>query len=193
MARPSGRPIRDELLVAASALIQRVGVNGFSYGVLAGELGISAPSIHHHFGTKDDLIGAVVARYRMDFADSVEAIEATGDGDPVGRIIGFAELFDVTADRASMCLCGSVASDWATVGPTARAEVHGFFADQVAWLCGRLDEAVAAGRPRPRGESEEAARLLLSALEGSMLLARAGDEKATPSIMARRLLDELSC
>lgn len=165
-------------------MVQRVGVNGFSYGGLADELGISAPSIHHHFRTKDDLVGAVVARYRADFDTLVSAI----DGDAVERIIAFSELFDATSQRASMCLCGSVASDWASVGAVARAEVHAFFADQTAWIAGCLDDGVAAGQLSLVGRSHEGARLLLAMLEGSMLMARVGSDQAAPSALARRFL-----
>lgn len=188
MAKPSGRPIREELLVAASTLVQRVGVNGFSYGALADELGISAPSIHHHFRTKDDLIAAVVARYRVDFAAHVSEIGADETLDAVERVVAFAALFDATSTRASMCLCGSVASDWATVGNAARTAVHAFFADQITWLADRLDDAVIAGQLALTGSSDEGARVLLAMLEGSMLLARADDDASAPSTLARRFL-----
>ncbi len=185
VAKPSGRPIREELLASASNLIQRVGVNGCSYGALAHELGISSPSIHHYFRTKDDLIGAVAARYRTDFAAHVAAIDT---GDAVEDIVAFADLFDATAKRESMCLCGSVASDWLTVGELARTEVRAFFADQVAWLCARLADGVASGSIDPGDEVEATARMLLAVLQGAMLLARAGDDAASPSAMVRQLL-----
>lgn len=185
MAKPSGRPIRDELLASATTLIQRVGVNGCSYGALADELGISSPTIHHHFRTKDDLVGAVAARYREDFAVRVDAI---GSGDAVEDIVAFADLFDATAERDAMCLCGSVASDWSTVGESARTEVSGFFADQVVWLSGRLTDGAEAGSIELGSESDATARMLLALLQGAMLLARAGDDHSSPSAMVRRFL-----
>lgn len=190
MAKPSGRPIREELLAAASGLIQRVGVNGCSYGALADDLGISAPSIHHHFRTKDDLISAVAARYRVDFAGRVSSIDS---GDPVGDIVAFAELFDATAKREAMCLCGSVASDWMSVGESARVEVRGFFADQVTWLSARLRDGVESGDITVAIDDVEAmARMLLAVLQGAMLLARAGDGDASPVVMVRHLLASTS-
>ena len=185
MAKPSGRPIREELLASASTLIQQVGVSACSYGALADELGISSPSIHHHFRTKDDLIGAVAARYRVDFAARLAAIAS---GDAVDDIVAFAELFDATAKREAMCLCGSVASDWMTVGESARTEVSGFFTDQIAWLSARLGEGVASGSVGVVGEVEETARVLLAVLQGAMLLVRAGDDDASPSTMVRHVL-----
>ena len=185
MAKPSGRPIREELLVAAATLIQQVGVNACSYGALADELGISPPSIHHHFRTKDDLIGAVAARYREDFAVHVAAINT---GDAVEAVVAFADLFDATAKREAMCLCGSVASDWLSVGESAHTEVRGFFADQEDWLSARLADGVASSSIELKGDLEATARMLLAVLQGAMLLARAGDDDASPSAMVRHYL-----
>jgi len=185
MAKPSGRPIREELLASATALIQRVGVNACSYGALADELGISSPTIHHHFRTKDDLIGAVAARYRADFAARVAAIDTD---DALGDIVAFADLFDATARQEAMCLCGSVASDWSSVGEAARSEVRGFFIDQVAWLNDRLGDGMAAGSIAIVGDSEATARMLLAVLEGAMLLVHAGDDDASPTAMVRSFL-----
>lgn len=192
MAKPTGRPIRDEVLTSASTMVQRVGVNGLSYGVLARELGISSPSIHHHFRTKDDLIAAVVTRHRADFSALVATIDDAQSVDAIERIEAFAGLFDATVGREAMCLCGSVASDWAAVGEIARAQVAAFFDDQVRWLAARLADASTAGLIRVRVDVEASARLLLAALEGAVLLARAGDNAAMPSAMARQFLSAIS-
>ncbi|MEL6984444.1 MAG: TetR/AcrR family transcriptional regulator, partial [Actinomycetota bacterium] len=96
MARPTGRPVRDELVTEARALIQQVGVSGFSYGDLADRLGISSPSIHHHFRTKEDLVAEVAARYRSDFAKTVAAIEAPSAG---SRLAAYVQLYAETSTR----------------------------------------------------------------------------------------------
>ena len=64
MARPSGRNLSEEIVESATRLVQERGVNGFSYGDLAKDLGVKAPSIHHHFRTKQDLLAEVARRYR---------------------------------------------------------------------------------------------------------------------------------
>ncbi|MFK8024579.1 MAG: TetR/AcrR family transcriptional regulator [Ilumatobacter sp.] len=184
MASPSGRPIRTEVLELAESTIQRVGVNGFSYGDLARELGIKAPSIHHHFATKDELVAEVAERYRAAFAERVGDIATT---DPHAAIRAFADLFVHTAQAERMCLCGSMSADWASVGERSRRTVARFFDDQRTWLCERLDGAVGIGAGAEIGalDSDEAAMLLLATLEGAVLLSRAGEDPA----LARRLID----
>jgi TetR/AcrR family transcriptional repressor of nem operon len=177
MARPSGRPIRDELIGAACTMVQQVGVNSFSYGALAKQLDISSPSIHHHFPSKDDLVGAVAARYRENFAERVTAIEASSAAE---RIRAYAALFADVTSQELVCFCGSIASDWHTVGEAAHTEVGGFFDDQLAWLTAQLTAGVAAGELVLRSEASDVAATIVAALEGAMLMARARNDPALP-------------
>lgn len=189
MARPSGRPIRDELLIEARDLIQRVGVNGFSYGDLATRLDIKSPSIHHHFARKDDLVAEVTARYRRGFLASVEAIEAAT---ATGRLTAYAGLFAETASEDLMCLCGAITTDWVDVGDATRAEVEGFFADQITWLGRQIAEGVTAGEFRQDIDVGQAAQVFLASLEGSVLLSRAGQPSNVASVIGGAQLHLLS-
>lgn len=171
MASPTGRPIRSELLDAAEVQLRRVGPNGFSYGDLAGELGIKAPSIHHHFRSKDDLVAEVVARYRQRFADRV----ATIDGDDArSRLLAFADLFTGSARNGLACLCGTMSTDWLTIGDRSRESVAGFFLDQQRWLEDRITEGVDGGEFVTDLDVAATADLMLAGLEGALLLSRSG-------------------
>ena len=185
MARPTGRPIREELIDTACTMVQRVGVNSFSYGDLAEQLGISAPSIHHHFRTKDELIAEVAARYREDFATSRDSVD---EPSAAGRIRGYAHLFSAASSRDLLCFCGSVASDWFSVGERARAEVLQFFDEQVEWLAHQLGTGAASGEFTLEAPPRDGALALLAALEGSLLLSRAGEDTRLPDTVVATLL-----
>jgi AcrR family transcriptional regulator len=60
--RPSGQEARARILDAASEQLRREGPRGLRLDAIAEELGISRQAILHHFGTRDDLIAAVVHR-----------------------------------------------------------------------------------------------------------------------------------
>lgn len=152
-------------------LVKTVGVSAFSYGDLAKELGIKAPSIHHHFRTKEDLVTAIAERYRLEFADAVATIPA---GSAQERLQGYAELFARTAQSDQLCLCGAVAAEWLSVGDGPRQEVAVFFADQVGWLEAEIAAGIAAGDIRADVDAPQVARLIFASLEGSMLMTRAG-------------------
>lgn len=185
MAKPSGRPIRDEVLTAACLAVQQVGVSSFSFGVLAKELGISAPSIHHHFRTKDDLIGAVAARYRREFNDAVAQID---HDTAAGRLEAYAALFDDTSRAELTCFCGSVAAEWRSVGQAARLEVAAFFDDQITWLAAQIDRGVERNEFRSDLDAAAVAPVFVASLEGALLVVRAGEDRCRPRVIADQLV-----
>lgn len=185
MARPSGRPVRDEVLAAARPLIQRAGVDGFSYADIAAQLNIKAPSIHHHFPTKDDLVAEVATEYRRDFAARVVLIEEPSVS---ARLMAYADLFDDAASAGLVCLCGAIAAEWPNIASRPREEVELFFAEQLSWLTAELDEGVRARELLAFEDSSAMAQLILATLEGSMLMARTqASADAAKSVMATLL------
>lgn len=154
---------------AARRMIQQVGVAGFSFGDLAIEVGIKAPSIHHHFQTKEDLLAAVAATYRIEFAARAAAIDEPTVGE---RIEAYGRFFEESAFADELCLCGAVAAEWMAVGAKPRREVEQFFGEQIAWLTEQLKAGVEAGELRSDLDATTTAEAILAALEGSLLLGR---------------------
>jgi TetR/AcrR family transcriptional regulator, transcriptional repressor for nem operon len=168
MARPTGRPVREEVLAAAADLIAIVGVGAFSYGDLAAQLDIKAPSIHHHFRSKEDLVAEVVRRYRASFAEQTGAIKV---GKATRRLTQYADIFEQTSVNERFCLCGAVAAEWAAIGDEPRVEVRRFFDDQYSWILAEIESGI-AGKEFANRDPLGSARTFLAMLEGSMLVAR---------------------
>lgn len=185
MARPSGRPLRDEIIETSTRLIQELGVNGFSYGVLAKELGIKSPSVHHHFRTKEDLVAAVAVDYRNRFASSTEAIQGSTATE---RLQAYAQLYADTARADRFCLCGAVASEWLTVGQKPKHEVQQFFGEQLTFIESQLVAGVEVGEFRADLDTPAMAQALLAALEGAMLMSRADGAADLPDTVGALLL-----
>lgn len=185
VAKPSGRDIRAEVLIEARRLIQHSGVSRLSYGVLADRLGVRAPSIHHHFGRKDELVADVVARYRSDFEAQVDAID---ESDPCDRLLAYAGLFDEVARAGLLCLCGAVAAEWDAVADDAQQDVAAFFDAQLTWLVDQIEQGQTAGRLRPDIDTASFAASLLAALEGSLLLHKTGRPPVSAITVTETLL-----
>lgn len=185
MARPTGRALRQEIIDTATGLIQQVGVRAFSYGVLAAELGVKAPSIHHHFRTKEDLVAAVAAEYRERFAERAAGLDGAT---AIERLDGYARLYADTVRADRFCLCGAVASEWLTVGEEPKREVQRFFDEQLAWLERELAAGVDAGELDADLDVPATAQTMLASLEGAMLLGRAGGTPDLPSTVGAMLL-----
>lgn len=157
--------------MAAQAMAQERGVAEFSYRDLADVVGIRAASIHHHFPRKDDLLTEVAARYRQEFGEQLAELRSQPSGEL--RLVGYRDLFLRVANEGSMCLCGSAAAEWTSIGASTRLEVQAFFAEQRAWLSDVIGEAVATGEFASSIDSQEEADVILVALEGATLLSRA--------------------
>jgi len=59
-ARPATASTRDAVLAAAEAILARGGEAALSIRELCAQVGVTAPTIYHHFGDKDGLVAEVV-------------------------------------------------------------------------------------------------------------------------------------
>ena len=87
------------------------------------------------------------------------------------------ERFDIGAQGQELsCLCGMLATEADLLDSAVKTAVNGFFAKLQAWV---VDRAEARGVAAPGGLPPAAfARLLVSLLEGALLLSRLQAHKA---------------
>ena len=69
-------PTAAQIVASARSLLATRGYNGFSYADIAEAVGISKPSIHHHFPSKAELVKVVVAQYREEARQGLAARSA---------------------------------------------------------------------------------------------------------------------
>ena len=182
---------RTTVLDVAQEFLQTRGYNAFSFRDLADRVRIRSASIHYYFPTKSELCRALVARQREQVAAAFAAIDAAGL-DAVGKLDRYADLFKGTLAAGNrMCLCGMLASDFATLEPDIVRDLRLSFVDHETWLTEVLTTGKRAGRLRFEGTGLDEARSLLAALEGAMLLARAYEDPTRLEQAASRLLVKL--
>ena len=71
MPKPDHPPRHTEILAAAADLATAQGLEGLSIGVLAAEVGMSKSGLYAHFGSKQELQGAVVDHAAARFEPAV--------------------------------------------------------------------------------------------------------------------------
>jgi TetR/AcrR family transcriptional regulator, transcriptional repressor for nem operon len=174
MARRSdadGAGTATRVLDTAERMLQVRGYNGFSYGDVATELGITRAALHYHYPGKAELGQALIERYATRFAAALEHLDATAS-DAAAKLRGYADLYvDVlSADR--MCLCGMLAAEHRTLPDPLQRAVCDFFTSNTAWLRAVLAEGQADGSLHFAGTADDTAATFLGALEGAMLIAR---------------------
>ena len=159
------------ILDVAERLAQMRGFNGFSYADIAAELGITKASLHYHFATKADLGEALIGRYAARFREALAAIDASTSAAPA-RLRGYADLYVDVFRNQRMCLCGMLAAEYSTLPDTMQAAVVSFFDQNEAWLSDVLEQGRSDGSLQFTGSSRDVARMIISCLEGAMLVAR---------------------
>ena len=159
---------KEAVLAAAKRTAMAHGYNGLNFRDIAGEVGIKAPSIYHHFPTKADLGAAVARRYWEDTVVQLEAI-SEGSADALRALHRYPEIFRESLARDNrICLSSFMAAEYDDLPTTVRTEVHGFADVNVAWLAKLL---VVAGVVEAK-DSETRARAIYAAVAGAQLFAR---------------------
>jgi TetR/AcrR family transcriptional repressor of nem operon len=154
---------------------------------VAGELSLTTASLHYHFPGKAELGRALIVRYASRFNSALAEIDARDGGAPA-RLRAYASLYADVLRGRRMCLCGMLAAEYQTLPEAMRDAVIGFFDENEAWVEAVLVRGRDEGTLAFDGSPREAARLIVSALEGAMLVARPYGDVERFEVAAERLL-----
>ena len=165
------RTAAQNILDIAEQLAQTRGYNGFSYADIAERLGVTKASLHYHYRSKAELGCALIERYRGVFSKALEAVDrqATAPAEKLQRYVG---LYDAVMHNDRMCLCGMLAAEYATLPLPMQKQLRLFFDFNEKWLTVVLASGRRSGSFAFKEAPSERARVLLSTLEGAMLVAR---------------------
>jgi TetR/AcrR family transcriptional repressor of nem operon len=165
------RDTAARILDSAERLVQARGYNAFSYADVASELGVTKATLHYHFAGKTELGQALIDRYSKRFSAALEQIEGSLSDAPA-RLDAYAALYAEVLRGHRMCLCGMLAAEYATLPRPIRERLTTFFDLNEAWLERVLEQGSTDGSLTLNAPSAETAQLIVSALEGAMLIAR---------------------
>src|ERR1700678_2915213 len=161
------------ILDAAERLVQSRGFNGFSYAHVAAELHITKAALHYHFAGKGELGEALIARYAARFADALARVESRLDDAP-SRLDAYADLYLDVLRKKRMCLCGMLAAEYQTLPAPMQDTVIRFLGENETWLTGVLEQGREERTLQFEGSPSDVARMIISSLEGAMLVAQIG-------------------
>ena len=177
------------ILDIAERLVQTRGYNGFSYADIAEALHVTKASLHYHFPAKAELGRKLIERYEENFVGALGKIDAQARN-PREKLKSYAALYEGVLADDRMCLCGMLAAESATLPKAMREQLKRYFDANERWLVEVLKEGKRSKDLKFAGAPEEAARAIVGALEGAMMLARSyGDAKRFKSVSARLIGD----
>jgi TetR/AcrR family transcriptional repressor of nem operon len=181
----------DRTLDIAERLVQIRGFNGFSYADVARELGITKASLHYHFPGKAELGEALITRYGSRFAQALTEIDHAA-ADARAKLDAYVGIYRAVLSEGRMCLCGILAAEYETLPDRMRDAVTRFFEVNEAWLAAVLSQGQSDGSLKVTGSLPAVSEMILSSLEGAMLISRAHRDPARFTITVDRLLDTLT-
>jgi len=184
--------MRATVLSEAEKLIRTCGYAGFSYADISASVGITKASIHHHFPTKQKLVATAIEIYRSRYAEAFRQIEAD-HSHALDRIDAYGRLYLMGLDQDLGCLCAALAIERDTLPEGLRAATAAFFKEHLDWLGQTYADGLSRGQVSRHLEAQHAAKLILSVLEGALLVERVLDKRDGFVACLRSLRNTLSC
>jgi TetR/AcrR family transcriptional repressor of nem operon len=181
----------QKILDVGERLIQVRGYNGFSYADIADALRVTKASLHYHFPSKAELGRCLMERYTENFVTTLAGLDAARST-AREKLHGYASIYSDVLANNRMCLCGMLAAEYATLPKSVKSEVTRFFDTNETWLADVLEQGRRAERFQIAGSPADAARRIIAALEGAMMLARVYAEPERFERAAQSLLAEVT-
>lgn len=163
----------ERLVAAAMQLFHAKGYQATSIAEVLREAGVHAGSLYHFFPTKQELLLAVLERYRTGIHPMLLEPAWEGVEDPIERIFGllgrYRELLEQT-DCFYGCPIGSLALELHEPDPPVRELLAANFE---GWI-GAVEQClIEAGDRLPPGTNRrQLATFVLTTMEGGVMLAR---------------------
>jgi AcrR family transcriptional regulator len=168
---------RERLVRAATSALMRGGVHGSGIGEICEQAGVTKGVFTHHFPDgKEQLVVEVIDRTRADLSAVLSSLDT---GSPAGRVRG---LFATYADRLRRtgtdrgCPVVAAVVDASARSTRVRAATQEAFAEWTAQL----------------GCGDDVGELVIAALEGAILQARADDDPDVIDRVGNTLADLLA-
>lgn len=171
MANQNKSDTRARILDEAEKLIRTRGFAGFSYADLATKIEITKASIHHHFPTKELLVLEALKSYEARYLKNLQKLAAS-EPSTLKRIEAYGELYLEGLDGDLGCLCAILALERDILPHNIEVQTKAFFSKHLEWLTETYIEGVESQQLSAKLDPTSAAKLVLSSLEGALMLAR---------------------
>lgn len=181
---------RDRLVEAAADLFLKQGYHATGIAQILREAGARSGSLYHFFPTKEDLLLAVLERYRDMLHPAVIDPVFERVSDPLERVFGVLDGYRrmlVYTECAQGCPIGNLALELSESHPAARRLIADNF---TGWrdAVRRCFEDARDRLPEP-ADTEQLATFVLTTMEGAVMLARAYRSLEPYDVAVTRLRD----
>lgn len=168
---------REAILEAAIRLFQQHGFSGVGMRQIADHLKIKAPSLYHHFASKDALAQKALEQYREVQRVRLEAIEQKPS--LLEKLQAYVDLFtDTLSDGARACMFLVMVREPNAPEAACANELKLFAKQNVDWLEAVLRASGKRVKPGLGVSERQLAEMIFASLEGMMAMALVEDDPA---------------
>ncbi|MBT2664290.1 TetR/AcrR family transcriptional regulator [Bacillus sp. ISL-4] len=161
-------------------LVHELGYNAMSYADIAERIGIKKASIHYHFPTKQELVQAILHRYRKEFLNELDQIEQISINSEEKLFRFFQHYRETLANDSKLFLCSIMAAELVSFPIEIQNEINGFFRDNENWIEKVINQGKESGIMDYQISSREQSKIIMAFVQGAQLLARSS---GGPSIL----------
>ncbi len=186
-----GTMTRTRIMDAAEALVLERGFAGTPIDEVLSQAGVTKGAFFHHFGSKQELAHALIARFVELDLGNLESKMGRAEKlhrDPLQQLLIFVGLFledaELLAEPSTGCLMASYVYEAGMFDDHVLAVVHD---NVLIWrkrLLAKLEEAAAAHPPRVHVDLESLADMATVVFEGAFVVSKI---VADPAVLAAQL------
>jgi TetR/AcrR family transcriptional regulator, transcriptional repressor for nem operon len=181
----------DREKIYKSTLIQERGYNAISYADIAERIGIKKASIHYHFSTKQDLVQAILQRYRKEFLNELDLIEKDTINSEEKLFRFFQYYRDTLANESKLCLCSMMAAELVSFPIEIRNEINQFFRANENRIEKVIEQGKESGIMNYQISPKEESQIIMAFVQGAQLLARSSGDLQYYDLMVQNLIKKL--
>lgn len=183
--------MRERLLEAAEAMVQDRGLSAVSFQQLADAVGLSKPSVFHHFATKEALAKALVERCQTKYgAEYGRVIDA--DLPAPEKLRGIADVFERGLRDNRLCLLNALGQSAMTLSDAVRDDLRLSVTQSIDRYARVFEQGRREGTLLVEASPPDAAAAFLALLEGLQVLARAKRDHALFARAMRSYIDAVT-
>jgi TetR/AcrR family transcriptional repressor of nem operon len=174
-ARRNGR---EKLLEVGTALFRERGYEGSSVDDICAAAGLTKGAFFHHFSSKEELAGACLARWGARGGELLSAGAFMELKDPADRLLGCMDFILEAAQQGKLgksCLAGTLVQEISETHPALREGAQVCFATGEKAFSALVEAAFKSRKKK--ADAGSLARLWFAALQGSLVLAKAGRDE----------------
>lgn len=179
-----GEATRERILATSEALMLEKGFAGTSLTDILAATNLTKGAFFHHFEDKQALGRAVLERYALNDYALFEEWSARADrlsDDPLERCLIFLKLFEEFLDALSVPSSGCVFASFAYEAGNFGPDSHAYIRERLTlWqkLCEeKFTALIAARKPALPVTAAELAELLVTLVEGGLMMGKAMADK----------------